>query len=177
MERKHMATTRANTSRSSTSARTRKQADTVEIETETKIQIPDARKPLYASLGAADLAVEKLLNLPSTYTSEIRRITNAVNDLSAQAQKLPGNAATVVKALPTAVTAQLSGVADRANALYDSFATRGEKRVASIRGSESTEEAVTATKTAVSRTKAARTSTRKAAGAVGKAVGDATPGR
>jgi hypothetical protein len=165
------------TTRSTTTARARKPADAAEVETDTKIQVPDARKPLFASLGAADLAVEKLLNLPTTYTSEIRRITDAVNDISSQAQKLPANAATVVRALPTAVTAQLSGVAGRASAIYDSFASRGEKRVASIRGGESTEEAVTATKTAVSRTKAARTSTRKAAGAVGKAVTDAAPGR
>jgi len=174
-----MATTRTTSStRSTTStARARTQAKPVEIDTETKIQIPDARKSLYASLGAADLAVEKLLALPSTYTSEIRRITTAVNDLADQAQKLPVNAATVVRALPTAVTSQLAGVADRANALYDEFASRGEKRVNSIRGSEATEEAVEATKNAVSRTKAARTSTRKAASAVGKAVEDAAPSR
>ncbi|OAA26398.1 hypothetical protein UG55_101662 [Frankia sp. EI5c] len=133
----------------------------------------DARKPLYASVGAADLAVEKLLTLPAAYGTEVRRLSDRVSQIPAQAARVPVQVSSAVLALPITVGAQISGLQGRATELYNTFASRGEKRVAGIRRSPATEEAVKRTRTAASQTRAARTSTRRAAGAAGRAVSDA----
>ncbi|OHV21148.1 hypothetical protein BBK14_07625 [Parafrankia soli] len=133
----------------------------------------DVRKPLYASVGAADLAVEKLRTLPTAYGTEVRRISDRVSQIPAQAAKVPVQVGSAVLALPVTVGSQISDLQGRATQLYNSFASRGEKRVAGIRRSPATEEAVKQTKTAVSQTRAARTSTRRAATATGRAVSDA----
>ncbi|WP_322761792.1 hypothetical protein [Frankia sp. Cr2] len=147
--------------------------DAAEVEGTVKIQLSEVRKPLYASVGAADAAVEKILTLPTTYVDEVKKLPGRVNDISTQAQKLPINVQTVVKALPATVGSQLSDLQGRATSLYNSFADRGEKRVSSIRRSPVTEEAVSRTRAAVSQTMAARTSTRRAAETVSTAVSDA----
>ncbi|OHV56513.1 hypothetical protein BCD48_07550 [Pseudofrankia sp. BMG5.36] len=130
----------------------------------------EVRKPLYAYVGAADLAVEKLRALPATASTEVRRLSDRVGELTVEAAKVPTQVGTTVRGLPETVGAQLSGLQGRATQLYNAWANRGEKRVTEIRRSPTTEEAVTRTKTAVSRTKAASTSARRAADAVGKAA-------
>lgn len=162
-----MATTR-------TTARTGN--DTAEAKAEVRVPLSEVRKPLYASLGAADLAVEKLLALPSTYGVEVRKLSDRVGSIPTQASKVPTTVQTAVKSLPSAVGSQLADLSDRATKLYDAFADRGEKRVSGVRKSPATKQAVSQTKTAVSQTKAARTSTRKAATAVTKAAAEAAPG-
>ncbi|WP_239333953.1 hypothetical protein [Frankia sp. CiP3] len=147
--------------------------DTAEAEVDVKIPLSEVRKPLYASVGAADAAVKKILTLPTTYVDEVKKFSDRVNGISTQAQKLPTNVQTAVRSLPATVGSQLSDLQGRASLLYNSFADRGEKRVSSIRRSPVTEEAVSRTRTAVSQTKVARDSTRRAAEAVSKAVGDA----
>ncbi len=147
--------------------------DAADFEGTVKMPLSEVRKPLYASVGAADAAVEKILTLPTTYVDEVKKLPGRVNDISTQAQKLPINVQTVVRALPTTVGSQLSDLQGRATSLYNSFADRGEKRVSSIRRSPVTEEAVSRTRAAVSQTMAARTSTRRAAETVGTAVSDA----
>ncbi len=142
---------------------------------EAKAALTEVRKPLFASVGAADIAVAKLLALPTTTGTEVRRITDRVGSLPVQASRVPTQVGTAVRALPATVTAQISDLQGRANSLYNSFATRGERRVASIRRSPSTEQAAERTRTAVSQSRAARTSTRRAAEAVGRAVVDAAP--
>ena len=159
-----MATTRTTASTSD---------DTAEAKAEVKIPLNEVRKPLYASVGAADLAVEKLMSLPSAYGTEVRKLSDRVVGIPTQASKVPTTVQSAVKSLPATVSAQLSDLSDRATQLYNSFADRGEKRVSGIRRSPATQEAVAETKTAVSQTKAARASTRKAAGAVGKAASEA----
>jgi hypothetical protein len=139
--------------------------------------INEMAKPLLASVGAADLAVEKLLTLPVTAGSEVRRLSDRVGVLTVEAVKVPTQVSTTVRALPEAVGAQLSGLQGRAAQLYNAWADRGEKRVTEIRRNPATEDAVTRTKSAVSRTRAARTSARRAADAVGKAATSQAFGR
>jgi hypothetical protein len=177
-----MATTRS-TSRGTTrpaarstsrpTARATTQARTGQAEV--KVPLAEVRKPLYASVGAADLAVAKLLALPTTTGTEVRRLSDRVGALPVQAARVPTQVSSAVRALPATVTSQISDLQGRASDLYNSFADRGERRVASIRRNPSTEEAVSRTRTAVSQSRAARTSTRRAAEAVGRAVADATP--
>ena len=162
-----MATTR-------TTARTTD--DTAEAKAEVKVPLNEVRKPLYASLGAADLAVEKLRALPGAYGTEVRKISDRVVGIPTQASRVPTTVQTAVKSLPATVGSQLAELSGRATELYNSFADRGEKRVSGVRKSPATKRATAQTKTAVSQTKAARTSTRKAASAVGKAATDAASG-
>ncbi|OHV41908.1 hypothetical protein BCD49_01650 [Pseudofrankia sp. EUN1h] len=135
----------------------------------------EVRKPLYAYVGAADLAVEKLRALPATASTEVRRLSDRVGELTIEAAKVPTQVGTTVRGLPETVGAQLSGLQGRATQLYNAWANRGEKRVTEIRRNPTTEEAVTRTKTAVSRTKAASTSARRAADAVSKAAVSQAP--
>jgi chromosome segregation ATPase len=153
----------------------RKTDDTAKVGAGVKVPLAEVRKPIYAYLGAADAAVEKILTLPVVTAEEVKKLSGRVNEVSTQAQKLPNNVSTVVKSLPTTVTSQLADLQQRASSLYNAFADRGEKRVSTIRKSPATEEAVARTKTAVSQTKAARTSTRRAVASVGKAASDAAP--
>jgi hypothetical protein len=137
---------------------------------EVRIPISEVRKPLYASVGVADVAVEKLRSLPSSAGVEVRRLTDRVGELSVEAVKVPTQVGSAMRGFPDAVGSQLSDLQGRATHLYNTWANRGEKRVSGIRRNPATEEAMMRTRTAVSQTRAARTSTRKAADAVGKAV-------
>jgi ElaB/YqjD/DUF883 family membrane-anchored ribosome-binding protein len=138
-------------------------------------QRSEVRRPLYAYVGAADLAVEKLRALPATASTEVRRISDRVGVLTGEAAKVPTQVGTTVRALPETVGAQLSGLQDRAAQLYNAWADRGEKRVTEIRRNPATEDAVVRTRTAVSRTKAASTSARRAADAVSRAAVSQAP--
>ncbi|MCM3921481.1 hypothetical protein ND748_07340 [Frankia sp. AiPs1] len=161
--------------RPSTRATAQTHGDEAEVKAEIRVPLAEVRKPIYASVGAADLAVAKLLALPTTTSSEVRRLSDRVGSLPVQAARVPTQVGTAVRALPATVTSQISDLQDRATQLYNTFASRGERRVASIRRSPSTEQAAQRTRTAVSQTRAARTSTRRAAEAVGRAVVDAAP--
>jgi hypothetical protein len=135
----------------------------------------EVTKPLFAYVGAADLAVEKLRTLPATAGTEVRRLSDRVGELTVEAVKVPTQVSTTVRGLPETVGAQLSGLQGRATQLYNAWAHRGAQRVTEIRRNPATEEAFTRTKTAVSRTKAASTSARRAADAVGKAAVSQAP--
>jgi len=119
----------------------------------------DVRKPLFASVGAADLAVEKLAALPTMYGTEVKKLSGRVVGLPTQAQ-------TVIRTLPATVGSQLADLQVRANQLYDSFADRGERRVASIRRTSAARDAAEQEATTPTGAKAGR-------GPV--VVGDAAP--
>lgn len=179
-----MATTRTTNrpanrpaSRPSTRSSASGRSSAAQAKADARAPLTEVRKPLLASVGAADLAVTKLLALPTTTSTEVRKISDRMIALPVQAARVPTQVGTAVRALPATVTSQISDLQGRATDLYNTFANRGEQRVASIRRNPATEDAVTRTRTAVSQTRAARTSTRKAAEAVGKAVTEATPDR
>ncbi|MCK9874735.1 hypothetical protein MXD59_02875 [Frankia sp. Ag45/Mut15] len=163
------------TARASASAGAGVRGDTARAQAEVRVPLAEVRKPLYASVGAADLAVAKLRALPTTTGNEVRRISDRVGSLPVQAARVPVQVGTAVLALPGTVTSQISDLQGRATDLYNAWASRGERRVASLRRSPATEQAVHRTRTAVSQTRAARTTTRHAATAVGRAIVDAVP--
>jgi hypothetical protein len=166
-----MATTKT------TSTTTRKPREPEPAETpQGPTGLAEVRKPLLASVGVAELAVEKLREIPG-YAGEVKKITGLVNGIQTQVREFPTAARGTVRALPTQVQSGLTELSEKAKVLYGDLADRGEKRVAVIRRSPATKEAVARTKTAVSQTRAARTSTRRAADAVGKAAANAaSPG-
>jgi heparin binding hemagglutinin HbhA len=112
----------------------------------------EARKPLYAVVGAGDLAVENIKDLPT--------------DLLAQATTFVPKTTALVAELPARATA-LTG---KAFETYGELVERGQKLVGSIRRSKSTQNAQSQVKVAKSRAKAATTSATKAAKATAKAT-------
>ncbi len=103
----------------------------------------EARKPLFASLGVVDLAVERAKSAPGT-----------------------------VKALPAVVRSQVGSLQEKGAALYGELVVRGEKLVTSVRKQPSTQAAEKAAGQAVRSAKGTATSTRKAVKATGQAVED-----
>lgn len=119
----------------------------------------EARKPLFAVVGAGDLAVENLKDLPGQATELLPRTKAFVAEIPGRVLSLP----MIVKSLPGDVTG-------KAFETYGDLVERGEKLVRSIRRSRATEQAEAQIKVAKSQAKAATTSATKAAKATAKAV-------
>jgi hypothetical protein len=133
----------------------------------------EARKPLFASVGAGDFAVERIKRLPEVYTGARANyrtaVTTAVKDYRSAVQTLPAT----VKELPTSLKSSLTELSGKANEFYGDFVQRGEKLVTSIRRQPSTQEAVSEAKTAARQTRTAATHARRSAGAGKTAAGSA----
>jgi hypothetical protein len=115
----------------------------------------EARKPLYAVVGAGDLAVENIKDLP---TQVVAQATTILPKTTAFVAEIPGR----VTALPVRVKGLRGEVETRATALtgkafttYGDLVERGEKLVRAIRRSPATE--TVAPKTAKPRAKATKT--------------------
>ena len=122
----------------------------------------EARKPLYAVVGAGDLAVENLKELPGQASELLPKTKAFVAEFPGRVLALPA----VVKTLPTEF-------AGKAFETYGDLVERGQKLVGSIRRSAPTQQAEAQIKTAKSQAKAAATSATKAAKATAKAVDSA----
>jgi hypothetical protein len=116
----------------------------------------EARKPLYAVVGAGDLAVENIKELP---TQLVAQATTILPKTTAFVVEIPGKLPTLVK-----------GLRGEAFETYTGLVQRGEQLVRSIRRSSATQQAEAQIKVAKSQAKAATTSATKAAKATAKAV-------
>ncbi|GAA3386730.1 hypothetical protein [Cryptosporangium minutisporangium] len=131
---------------------TKKTGNTVEAKGDVKFALPDARRGLYAYVGAADYAVEQIRSLPRYQGAVVELLRSQVKDLQYQA-----------RVLPQTLRSSITDVQGRVTGTYSEFANRGEKLVSNIRKDPATQAAVEQTKTAKSQVKAARTSVKKAA--------------
>ncbi len=127
--------------------------DTVQARIAVKLPSPalsldEVRKPVYAYVGAADLAIEQVKNLPG-----------AVKALPAQVRGLRGE-----------VESRVTKAQGQASELYSSLAVRGERLVTSIRRQPATQAAVAEGKEAVKKAEAAAVAAGKSARAGGKAA-------
>ena len=104
----------------------------------------EARKPLFAVVGAGDIAIENIKELPT------QLVTQAVTFVP-----------------------RITEIPSKAFSTYGGLVERGEKLVRSIRKSSATEKAGAQIKTAKTQVKAATTSATKAAKATAKAVDSA----
>ena len=151
-----------------------------------EVKLPElpatATKPAHAVVGAGDLAVEQareqlksLQAVTATFpelpkkaqarASEAQsKVVEYVTTVPAKLQELKGKA--TVAELKTVAT----GYADKATALYNELAARGEKVVATIRKQPATQAASKAGKQAVRSAKGATTSAKKAVKATAEAV-------
>ena len=115
------------------------------------LDVTEAAKPLYAYVGALDLALERVQSVPAQ-----------VRAIPAQAKGLRGD-----------VETRVEQVTEKATEVYSRLTVRGERLVAAIRRQPATEVAVVEGKEAVQKAEQSATAARTAAKAGTKAVEDA----
>lgn len=142
---------------------TKKTGNTVEAKGDVKFALPDARRGIYAYVGAADYAVEQIRALPRYQGAVVEALRSQVKDLQHQARVLPQTLRTSITGFQGKVNETYVDLSGRVTGTYSEFANRGEKLVTNIRKDPATEAAVEQTKTAKAQVKAARTSVKKAA--------------
>lgn len=156
-----MATAKANTARSGNTAVIDAKARTKSgsVDADAVIDLNVVRKPFYAYVGVADLAVEKLRALPEVYVSGVNTAQAQVNTAREQ-----------VKTLPVVVREQLNTLPTKARETYADLVNRGQKLVTSVRNNPNTKAAVRQAKTARSQAKGATTSARRSVSSAEKAA-------
>jgi hypothetical protein len=125
--------------------------------------VQDATKPLFAVVGAADLAVEQAKEVPADVTARFLQLQQQVKTLPTQVKTFRGE-----------VETRVSTATEKATDLYAQLTVRGERLVTSIRRQPSTAAAVAEGKEAVRKAEASATAAKKSAKAGEKAVEDAT---
>src|SRR3954463_5190125 len=128
-----------------------------------KVTITESTKPLYALVGANDLAVAKLRDGLTVLQERGVKLQESVKSLPQD-----------YKSLPTTVKSKASEVTGKAGAKFDELSTRGHKVVQQIRRRPATKRAAAQNKQAKSSVKATKTSTTKAAQATAEAIKEAT---
>ena len=110
-------------------------------------------KPLYAGVGATDLAVERVRDYVTVAQQRARRteIEKRIAELQAEAKALPSKVQTIVDDNLATV-----------NGAYDALITRGETLVTRIRKQESSKATVSSAKTTTAKAKTTRTQATKA---------------
>lgn len=119
----------------------------------------EAKKPLFAYVGVADLAIEKAKELPADVTAEVKKVQALLADMPAQVKELRGT-----------VEAKVNENNKRASDFYAKLSKRGERLVAQIRRQPATEAAIAEGKDAVRKAEAAATAAKKSVKAGEKAV-------
>ncbi len=156
-----MATAKSTTTRTRSTATASAKARTkpAAVDATAVIDLDRVRKPFYAYVGVADLAVEKLRALPEVYTQ-------GFNTAQAQVSHARGS----VKGLPESVREQFQTLPSKARGTYADLVKRGEKLVTTVRNNPNTKAAVRQAKTARTQAKGAATSVRRSVSSVEKAA-------
>lgn len=118
-----------------------------------------AKKPLFAYVGVADLAIERVKDLPAELTEVSKKAQAALAEVPAQ-----------VQALPVTVRTNVEKATEKASDLYTKLTIRGERLVTQIRRQPATEAAIAEGKAAVRKAEAAATAARKSVKADEQAV-------
>jgi len=128
--------------------------------------VAEAKKPLFAYVGVADLAIERAKEIPA-------ELTELNKTVSTKVQAFVADVPAQVQALPETVRTNVEKAADKATDLYTKLTIRGERLVTQIRRQPATEAAIAEGKEAVRKAEAAATAARKSVKAGEKAVEDA----
>ena len=99
--------------------------------------VEQAKKPLFAYVGVADLALERAKEIPAELTELNKTVGTKVQALVAE---VPAQA----KALPVTVRTNVEKATEKATDLYAKLTVRGERLVTQIRRQPATEAAATA---------------------------------
>jgi ElaB/YqjD/DUF883 family membrane-anchored ribosome-binding protein len=135
-----------------------------------KFDAAEARKPLLAYVGMADLAIEQAKELPVELTKATEKFSSRLAEVPNVVKTLP----TQVQSLRDEVEARVAKASEQANDFYSQLAVRGERLVTSIRRQPATEAAIAEGKEAVRKAEASATAAKKSAQAGEKAVEGAT---
>jgi heparin binding hemagglutinin HbhA len=124
--------------------------------------------PLFAVVGATDLAVERVRAVVAVVPAAQAQFEERVNGARADVEKRvsefdPRTIAATVQEIPTRATARALEVASKGQMAYEDLAARGKSLVDRIRSQASSQELAAQYDTAVSRGKAAVTTARRAA--------------
>jgi hypothetical protein len=133
------------------------------------IDLDEARKPLFAVVGVADLAIEQLKELPTFYAAEAKKAQERFADVPTVVKTLPEQA----KELRTELEGRVAKATEQANGFYAQLAVRGERLVESIKRQPATQAAIAEGREAVRKAEAAATAAKKSVKAGEKAVEDA----
>ena len=125
-----------------------------------------AKKPLFAYVGVADLAIERAKEVPA-------QLTVATTEVTKKAQALLAEVPAQVTALPVTVRTNVEKATEKATEVYTKLTVRGERLVKAIRRQPATEAAIAEGKEAVRKAEAAATAAKKSVKAGEKAVEDA----
>ena len=98
--------------------------------------VATGRNPLHAWIGAGDLAVEKVKELPS----EVVKLQTRIVGLPTQARTQATEQVKVLKGLPKEVRAKADELTTKANSLYAELTKRGEQVLARRNSKATTEE-------------------------------------
>jgi heparin binding hemagglutinin HbhA len=131
-------------------------------------------RPVYAVVGAGDLAVEKLrevsreVHVPKTDVKTVRdqlqsQVESQVKNVQAQAKTAQAQVRTAPAKTQAAVTEALNEALAQANTVYDDLAARGKSLVTRIRRQQATQDLEAAVDNTVSQAKATKTTAKKAA--------------
>jgi hypothetical protein len=125
-----------------------------------------AKKPLFAYVGAADLALERVKEIPAELTELNKKV-------STKAQAFVADVPAQLQGLPVTVRTNVEKVTDKATEFYGKLTVRGERLVTQIRRQPATQAAIAEGKEAVRKAEAAAVAARKSAKSGEKAVEDA----
>lgn len=128
--------------------------------------VAEAKKPLFAYVGVADLAIEKAKEIPADVTAEVKKVQALLADVPAQVKTFSAQ----VKELRGTVEAKLNEATEKATDVYAQLTVRGERLVTQIRRQPATEAAIAEGKEAVRKAEAAATAAKKSVKAGEKAV-------
>jgi ElaB/YqjD/DUF883 family membrane-anchored ribosome-binding protein len=138
----------------------------------------DAPRPLYAVVGAGDLAVKYARSAATDVQTRFAKIDLEPNTLREQARTAVASrveeARSVVgarvdefnkdaRALPSKMEALLNEAVAEMTETYSDLASRGEKLLAQIRGQQSTQQAKAAAHTTIAKARTTKTQTGKSA--------------
>lgn len=116
-----------------------------------KIEIPsEVARPLYAGVGATDLAVEYVRGTVVDVQKRVTTARRTVRDIDLKPKALREQAV-------TAVTSTLDETASSVNDTYTDLAKRGEALVGRIRQQESTQQATRSARTTKAKAKTVKT--------------------
>lgn len=121
--------------------------------------VADAARPLYAVVGAADLAIEQVKDVPVDFVAQVGKVQARLAEVPAQ-----------VQALRPAVEIRVERANKVASDVYAQLSVRGERLVTAIRRQPATETAVVEGKAAVRKGEAAAGAAKKSVKAGEKAL-------
>lgn len=165
-----MATAKSTTtSTATTDTKPRSKAVATKSSTPDVVDVNRVSKPLFAYVGVADLAVEKLRALPEAYAQGVK---SSVSSAQAQVNQARGS----VKTFPIVVRGQITALPNKAKDTYAELVERGHKLITTVQNNPSTQAALKQAKAARAQAKGATTSALKSVKSAEKAAADVEVG-